>query len=139
MPPPYQLVVPASIKSISVLYDLIDQVTQENPIINEQLNYDLMLCMDEACSNIIEHGYEGLEPGFIFFCLNIDADRIEMTITDSGHPFDPNSAAPPDLSAPLDKRPVGGLGLFFIKKTMDKVDYQAGDACNTMILTKYLR
>jgi len=133
----FHLVVPASINCLTVLADLIDQATRENPVLDEQVNYDLLLCMDEACSNIIEHGYAGLKPAEIGFSLVIEADRVIMTIKDTGHPFDPNSAEPPDLSVPLSERAVGGLGLFFIKKTMDLVEYQVTDAGNIMTLTKY--
>jgi serine/threonine-protein kinase RsbW len=136
MPKQYHLVVEASIHCLTVLADLIDQATRENPEINEQVNYDLLLCMDEACSNIIEHGYEGLEPEDIDFLLEIFSDRVVMTLKDTGHPFDPNSAALPDLSAPLDKRAVGGLGLFFIKKTMDSLHYQVLESGNIMTLIK---
>ncbi len=132
----YHLVVSASVHCLTVLSDLIDQATRENPVIDEQANYDLLLCMDEACSNIIEHGYVGLEPAEIDFSLEINGGQAVMTIKDTGHPFDPNSAALPDLSAPLSERAVGGLGLFFIKKTMDMVKYQVTDSGNIMTLTK---
>ncbi len=135
----YRLAVPATVHCLTVLSDLIDQATRENPEITEQMNYDLLLCMDEACSNIIEHGYAGLEPARIGFSLVIKEDRVVMVLKDTGHPFDPNSAALPDLSAPLNERAVGGLGLFFIKKTMDRIEYQSNDSGNIMTLTKFFK
>lgn len=139
MPKRYHRVVPATVHCLTLLSDLIDQATRDNSEISEQVNYDLLLCMDEACSNIIEHGYAGLEPAEIGFTLEIKEDRAVMTIVDTGHPYDPANAALPDLSAPLNERAVGGLGLYFIKKTMDRVEYLVTASGNIMTLTRFLQ
>ena len=46
-----------------------------------------------------------------------------VTIRDRGKPFDPSSVPSPDLEADLDKRRVGGLGIYFMRKLMDEVSY----------------
>lgn len=98
--------------------------------------YDLQLAVDEAASNIIRHGYKNRTPGLIELTLRILDDRIEIQVTDYGHPFNPEQAPQPDINAPLDERQPGGLGIFLIYTLMDQVSYQSHQGANTLSLTK---
>ncbi len=108
------------------------------PDVTEQFLYDLQLAVDEACTNIISHGYKGMDPGSIILDLDIDPDRIVVTLTDFGYSFEPSSAPVPDVNAPLEERELGGLGLFLIQQSVDDMDYQVTEDGNKMILKKYL-
>jgi serine/threonine-protein kinase RsbW len=101
--------------------------------------YDLQLAVDEACTNIITHGYADLDPGSIILDLELAPDRITVTITDFGHSFEPGNTPVPDVTAALDERQPGGFGLFFIRQSVDNMDYQATEDGNKMILTKKLK
>ena len=104
--------------------------------VDDDTCYDLKLAVDEACTNIIQHGYAGMNPGSIMLELRATPDEVKVRITDFGHPFEPSSAPVPDIEAPLEERSLGGFGLFFIYQTMDKVDYRTGEEGNCLILTK---
>lgn len=106
--------------------------------VDDDTCYDLKLAVDEACTNIIQHGYAGMNPGSIMLELRATPDEVKVRITDFGHPFEPSSAPVPDIEAPLEERSLGGFGLFFIYQTMDKVDYRTGEEGNCLILTKRL-
>lgn len=106
--------------------------------INEEILYDVQLAVDEACTNIISHGYADLDPGSIILDLEIDSDKLTASLTDFGHSFEPSSAPIPDVDAPIEERELGGFGLFFIQQSMDDMDYQVTEDGNKMILTKYL-
>lgn len=97
---------------------------------------DLKLAVDEACTNIIEHGYKGMDPGSIILSFRIEPDRILVQITDFGHVFEPVQAPKPDIAAALEDRELGGLGLFLIYQTMDNIDYQTSEEGNTLTFTK---
>ena len=101
--------------------------------------YDLKLAVDEACTNIIIHGYSGMNPGSIILSIEIDPINIVLTITDFGHPFEPSEAAIPDVQAGLDDRPMGGFGLFFIYQSMDLVEYETNEDGNCLSLTKRIQ
>jgi len=101
--------------------------------------FDLKLAVDEACTNIIEHGYKGMDPGSIILSFRIDPDRILVRITDFGHVFEPAAAPKPDVEAALENREMGGLGLFLIYQTMDNIDYQSSEDGNTLTFTKYIK
>lgn len=107
--------------------------------VNEEILYDIQLAVDEACTNIISHGYADLDPGSIILDLDIDTDKIVVSLTDFGHSFEPSSTPIPDVDAPIEERELGGFGLFFIQQSMDELDYQVTEDGNKMILTKYLR
>ncbi len=46
------------------------------PGVTDEILYDIQLAVDEACTNIISHGYAGLDPGSIILDLEIDPDKI---------------------------------------------------------------
>lgn len=100
---------------------------------------ELKLAVDEACTNVIEHGYKGMDPGSIILSFRIEPDRILVEITDFGHVFEPASAPTPDVEAALEDRELGGLGLYLIYQTMDNIDYRASEEGNTLTFTKYIK
>src|SRR5512137_1634577 len=76
--------------------------------------YAVELSMDEACTNVIEHAYEGMEGGEIECTCDTKQKELTILIHDHGKSFDPASIALPNLDADLDSRPVGGLGIFLM-------------------------
>ncbi|MCL2487761.1 MAG: ATP-binding protein, partial [Oscillospiraceae bacterium] len=59
-----------------------------------------------------------------------------MVFSDSGMPYDPLSAAAPDILLPAQEREIGGLGLFLVKKLMDSVTYRYEDGRNILTVEK---
>jgi serine/threonine-protein kinase RsbW len=99
--------------------------------------FDLKLAVDEACTNIIEHGYAGKPGAPIGLVFESGAEEIRVTILDRGRPFDPVALAPPDLASDWKTRPAGGLGWHLIRASVDDVDYGPGpDGGNRLILAK---
>ncbi len=107
--------------------------------IDGRVSFELQLALDEACTNVITHGYAGMDPGSIILELTLHPDRAQLTITDFGHPFEPSEAPKPNLEAPLEERVEGGLGLHFIYTVMDEVDYKTDELGNRLYLTKLLK
>ena len=128
----------AELPTLALFRDFIEAACQPRGI-DAQTCYDLKLAVDEACTNVITHGYAGMNPGSLILDLEFEPQRVVVTITDFGHPFEPYEPAEPDAAAGLEDRPTGGFGLFFIYKTMDHVDYQTTEEGNRLILTKQLR
>ena len=85
--------------------------------------FDLKLAVDEACTNIIEHGYSGRTGETIALAFEADGDGVRVTIVDRGRAFRPSELPAPDLSASWEERPIGGLGWHFIRKSVDEIDY----------------
>lgn len=96
---------------------------------------DIVLAVDEGLTNIIRHAYDGDNQRKIQVNLDIDEEAIQITLCDSGKKFDPTLRPDPEL--PPTK--PGGLGIHFMRKLMDKVEYdkefQDG---NRLKLTKFV-
>lgn len=129
----------AFLESLSEFREFIKEHCTDLPGMNAEILYDLQLAVDEACTNIITHGYQHMNPGSIILDLEIDPDKLTVSLTDFGHSFEPSTAPIPDINAPLEERKLGGYGLFLIQQTMDEMDYQVTEDGNKMTLTKYLR
>lgn len=135
----YQKTCAAELDSLHKFRELIDVVCKEHPHIGEQFCYDMKLAVEEACENIITHGYADMNPGTIILMIEVDAQQAVLEITDFGHAFEPHDAPAPDIEAGLDDQPMSGFGLFFIYQTMDKIDYETTSDCNRLILIKRLK
>ncbi|HBL73398.1 MAG TPA: ATP-binding protein [Bacteroidales bacterium] len=98
----------------------------------------LNLVLEEALTNIIFYAYEPGTVNEIRLDFVTYADRLEITLTDSGKPFDPTVSPDPDISLSAEDRPIGGLGIFLIRKLMDTVDYQRKNEQNILTLSKQL-
>jgi serine/threonine-protein kinase RsbW len=128
----------AYLESLNDFRAFIKEHCSNIPEVTEEILYDVQLAADEACTNIISHGYAGMDPGSIILDLEVDHDKIVLTLTDFGHSFEPSSAPVPDVDAPIEERELGGFGLFFIQPSVDDMDYQVTEDGNKMILTKSL-
>jgi len=128
----------AELASLALFRDFIEACFLNHPGVDKEVLYDLKLAVDEACNNIITHGYAGMYPGSIILECRAEADRAKIIITDFGHPFEPGDAEQPDVLAALEDRPMGGFGLYFICQSMDEVDYLAGEDGNKLYLTRWL-
>jgi serine/threonine-protein kinase RsbW len=86
----------------------------------------LVHAVDEAASNIIIHGYKG-KPGEIEIAVNREGDNLVVRLRDHAPHFNPNNYPMPDLTLPLKKRPLGGLGIYFIRHFSDEVRYRVNE------------
>jgi serine/threonine-protein kinase RsbW len=109
--------------------------------IDEQDILNIELAVDEACANVIEHGYDPDSPNkSLTIQMEIDDQKLVLKIIDQGKSFDPRLKPPPDIQKLITMKRDGGLGISLIKQTMDEIDYRrTPDGRNELILTKYLQ
>jgi serine/threonine-protein kinase RsbW len=134
----YQISRAAELAALSAFRQFISDCCSRHNV-PEGTVFDLKLAVDEACTNIIQHGYKGMDPGSIILSFRIESDRILVQITDFGHVFEPAEAPKPDVEAALEDRPLGGLGLYLIYQTMDNIDYQSSEDGNILTFTKFIQ
>jgi anti-sigma regulatory factor (Ser/Thr protein kinase) len=104
--------------------------------LDEDDAFKVQLAVDEACTNVIEHAYEG-QGGPMELCCRREGPDLQVTIRDQGRPFDPDAVHQPNLDAPLEDRQIGGLGLHFMRSLMDKVQFTFDrDEGNTLTMVK---
>jgi len=128
----------AELETLSIFRDFIKDTCAGLPGINAQILYDLQLAVDEACTNVITHGYAGMNPGSIILAIEMHSEKVVIDLTDFGHQFEPSEAPMPDVEASLEGRPMGGFGLYIIYQTMDEISYETSEDGNCLTFVKNL-
>ena len=128
-----ELTVRADLGALATIADFLAAVLAGSA---DETVFAVQLAVDEACSNTILYGYPGGERGSITIACTVDDDVIRVTITDDGVAFDPLTAPPPLLDIPAEERPIGGLGIHFIRTVMDSVAYARRDDRNVLSMEK---
>lgn len=99
---------------------------------------DLVQAIDELAANIIQHGYQG-RAGQIEIEIKKEQDALVIRLRDQAPPFDPTLTPSPDLTLPLERRPVGGLGIHLARHCTDSMTYrQIPAGGNELTLRKQL-
>lgn len=99
---------------------------------------NIILAVDEACTNVIRHAYHYQTDKAIEILIEGSDGRFEVRILDSGDPFDPATLQPFNLKEHLSSYKRGGLGIYLMKSLMDKVEYRPKkEGKNEVRLIKY--
>jgi sigma-B regulation protein RsbU (phosphoserine phosphatase) len=85
---------------------------------------DIVMAVDEACQNIIRHGYAGEPEGGIELEIERRDDDLVFSLRDFAPKIDPACVKPRELD---DVRP-GGLGTHLIRTVMDEAEFVETDA-----------
>lgn len=134
----HELSLEATLKNLPILREFIEHACIHMRL-DENMTSAFKLAVDEACTNIITHGYKGKDPGPIELTFEKEAKNVKLTIYDEGRTFDPDDTKAADIESDWEERPIGGLGLFLIKEVMDDIHYEGEPARgNRLILVKKL-
>ena len=106
---------PGRYDSLAPISDFVAEAAAEAGFDSQGI-YAVRLAVDEACSNIIEHGYGGEGRGDIRCTCDVLKDGIKITLQDWGRVFDPNAVPDPNFDVPLEELEPRGAGLFLIRK-----------------------
>ena len=131
-----EITLPAIIENISRVTAFVDeQLEALNCPIKAQMQIDIAI--DELFGNIAHYAYSS-ETGraTVRFEFDPNTRTVSISFLDSGIPFDPLAKADPDVNAPTEERGIGGLGIYLVRKTMDRVDYRYADGRNILTIQK---
>jgi serine/threonine-protein kinase RsbW len=99
---------------------------------------NIALAVDEACTNIIKHAYNFAADKEINVVVKMKGPEFEILIADRGKHFEPDKVPLPEMKEYLSKYRRGGLGMFLMRKLMDKVEYRIQPSRNVVRMVKYL-
>lgn len=99
----------------------------------------VQMAVDEAVTNVMEHAYRGRGDGRIEIDCGVSGRELRIEIRDRGDPFNPNTIQEPNIHSPLSERAIGGLGVFFMRKLMDRVEFSRDRRGNITRMTKKLQ
>jgi len=117
-----KLIVQSRTENLSVVRDYIHDAALKAGINPEKVG-DIILAVDEACTNIIKHAYKSIPDGKIEIQVLNNHKKFTIVITDYGSSFEPKKVPSPDLQKYYQQHRVGGLGMYLMKNLMDEVDY----------------
>jgi sigma-B regulation protein RsbU (phosphoserine phosphatase) len=101
------------------------------------MKFDIMF--EEVLNNVISYAYNDDEDHDIEVRLKLVGERLVVTISDDGVPFNPLSAATPRTDLTLEDREVGGMGVHLVRNLVDDVSYQRRIDKNVLTLMSYLQ
>ncbi len=104
--------------------------------IPEQAAFQIDLSLDELLTNTIGYGYQDTEEHEILVKFVLLNETLTVEIHDDGIPFNPLERPEPDLTQGVEERPIGGLGIHLVRKTMDAVDYRREGNYNILTIKK---
>jgi serine/threonine-protein kinase RsbW len=132
--------------SIEIINDLEELVRLEEFLsafpgkcwFEDQTYFHLSLVCDELITNTILYGYEAGEQRIHIIRVTVTCtdDWVELQIMDDGIAFDPFSRPQPDLTLDIEERPIGGLGIHFVKQVMDEIRYERVGSYNLISMKK---
>lgn len=106
--------------------------------LSERATAGLDVALDELLTNAVHYGFRDANPHEMLVTLDATSDRLLIEIKDDGAPFDPLSIPTPDLSAGIEERQIGGLGMHFVRTLLDSVHYDRRNGWNVLTLEKRL-
>ena len=138
------LTIEANTDNLDKVLSFVDQRLEELDC-SMKVQMQIDLAIEEVYVNVAQYAYQHLPPeerrkGMVSICVEDleDPKRVEVTFADEGIPFDPLAKEDPDVTLNADSRPIGGLGIFMVKKSMDSVEYEYKDGKNILKFRKDL-
>lgn len=129
-----RLIVPGERARVEDLNTSLEAVLKRHRI-DPEVRGDVRLIVEELASNAIVHGaVDGQHVGQHELSVNIaiEGELLTLDFRDEGAPFDPLSTPPPDLDADIMDRPIGGLGLYLIRRIAEETHYRRVDNANLL-------
>lgn len=132
------LVLRNDLSELERLAEAVDAFAERHGL-SPAIAFALNLCFDELITNTVSYGYGDGGSHAIRVRVECDSAEVRAEVEDDARAFDPFSEAPPpDLGTDIDERRVGGLGVFLVQQTMDRVAYRREGDRNLVLLAKTL-
>jgi len=95
----------------------------------------LMMALDEALTNVVLYAYPAEQRGTVGIRLDRKDNTITAEVVDHGKPFDPTAHPAPDITLPIEQRPIGGLGIHLMRNLVTSLRYYRQKGENHLVLT----
>ena len=97
--------------------------------------FRVMVALDEVVTNIVRHGFDSEGGHDILLGITADGGFVTAVVEDDGPPFDLRTVAPADVDAPIELRPIGGLGVHLVRSLAHGLEYRRERERNILTLT----
>ena len=128
-------VMPSVMDAIIDLAAAVDEALADKVTLAFQVN----LCLEELVTNIIKYGLKESPTHPIHVQIYQSERYLEIYLKDDAPEFNPFIDAPvPDTKLDVEERPIGGLGIHFVKTLMDQAQAYYDGSGNLIVLLKQL-
>lgn len=129
-------IVEADTEKLTEILEFLDQQL-ENAGCGPRAQMQMKIALEEMFVNIAHYAYPDGE-GSVTVRIQADEAAGEMAVTleDRGIPYNPLEQPAPDTTLSSEERPIGGLGVFMVRKSMDSVAYEYRDGKNVFTMKK---
>jgi len=100
------------------------------------VQYFANLAIEEFVTNCIKYGYQDDREHVIEIRLQLSESELTLTVVDDGRPFNPLDAPAPDTQLSVEERPIGGLGIYLVRRLSDHMEYLRTDGKNRTTVHK---
>ena len=137
MPATFAITLKNQLSEVVKLEKILEEFGRNQDISQEILS-SMNLALEEILTNIISYGYQDTDEHDISLRLAIQGKEFLAEVEDDGTPFNPIEAQDPEITLPIEDRPIGGLGIYLTKKMMDGIDYERREGKNRLRLKKMI-
>jgi len=123
---------------IEQLHDKLEVLARETEIPPEDL-HKVQLAIEEYLTNVFKYAFEKPEKNKVTVRWQLKNGELCIEFEDEGRAFNLLEYPAPDLSVPLDERPIGGLGIHMIRQSMDRIEYRRSGGKNIVLLAKRVK
>lgn len=126
-----------TLSNLSVVREFIRKELS-NFKLNNIIESQIVLAVDEVCSNLIIHSNNNDESKSINLDLAIKnhPKGIVIEFKENGIPFDYSKYQEPQLSSLKETKTAGKMGMMLVRRIMDKIEYLHFDDHNICRLFK---
>ncbi len=107
--------------------------------IDDSVRRTMLLVLDDLLANVVTYAYEQEDAHEVEVTVERFADRLSLTVSDDGRPFNPFGVNAPDVTASIEERGVGGLGIHLMRTMMDEYEYTRRTGRNVVTVAKRLQ
>lgn len=130
-----QIKVKADTAELDNVLSFADAILEElGCSVKAQMQIDIAI--EEIFVNIAHYAYPESEGEAVISVDSGEGPSVTITFEDEGIPYDPLKNEDPDITLSAEDRPIGGLGIFMVKKSMDEVSYEYKDGKNRLTIKK---
>ena len=135
---PIELILLNRPSEIARLQDQLESFAQQHSLPPKAL-HEVQLAVEEHLSNVLKYAFTDQGEHRIKVRLQTGATDHCIEVEDDGRPFNPLERPEPNLSLPLDQRPIGGLGIHMMRKSVDRIEYRRANGKNILIMVKQVK
>ena len=133
-----QITIEATLQNLEKVNAFVEECLKEKDC-SPKAKMQLELVIEEIFTNISNYAYgDGVGSVVIEGNLDVDTAKFMLKFKDRGIPYNPLEQPDPDIGLGLEDRPIGGLGIFLVKKNVDDISYANEDGQNILTITKSL-